>query len=82
MRSSVPSRGVAVASTKNIENNPMQSSRRPAQPTVWTGNLTRRANQRHNFIIPEFARRLRARNIDAIMFRVAGPLRIRRRRLR
>jgi hypothetical protein len=49
----VPSRPAAAASTKNIENNPMQSSRRPPQPTVWTGNLTRRANQRHNFIIPE-----------------------------
>ena len=73
---------VAAAPTKNIENNPMQSSRRPPQPTVWTENLTRRANQRHNFIIPEFAKRLRARNIDAIMFRVAGPLRTRRRRLR
>ncbi len=23
-------------STKNIENNPMQSSRRPLQPTIWT----------------------------------------------
>jgi hypothetical protein len=44
----------AVASTKNVENNPMQSSRRPPQPAVWTENLTRRANQRHNFIIPEF----------------------------
>jgi hypothetical protein len=71
----VPSRRVAAARTKNIENNPMQSSRRPPQPTVWTENLTRRANQRHNFIIPEFAKRLRARNIDAIMFRVVGPLR-------
>jgi len=48
----VPSRRVAAASTKNIENNPMQSSRRPPQPTVWAENLTRRANQRHNFIIP------------------------------
>jgi hypothetical protein len=76
-----PSRRVAAAPTKNIENNPMQSSRRPPQPTVWAENLTRRANQRHNFIIPEFAKRLRERNIDAIMFRVAGPLRTRRRRL-
>jgi hypothetical protein len=66
-----PSRRVAAAPTKNIENNPMQSSRRPPQPTVWAENLTRRANQRHNFIIPEFAKRLRERNIDAIMFRVA-----------
>jgi hypothetical protein len=56
----VPSRRVAAAPSKNIENNPMQSSRRPPQPTVWTENLTRRANQRHNFIIPEFAKRLRA----------------------
>jgi hypothetical protein len=48
----------------------MQSSRRPQRPTVWAENLTRRANQRHNFIIPEFAERLRARNIDAIMARV------------
>ena len=55
-----PSRRVAAAPTKNIENNPMQSSRRPPQPTVWTENLTRRANQRHNFIIPEFAKRRRA----------------------
>jgi hypothetical protein len=47
-------------STKNIENNPMQSSRQQPQPTVWTENLTRRANQRHNFIIPEFAKRQRA----------------------
>ena len=78
----VPSRRVAAAPTKNIENNPMQSSRRPPQPTVWTENLTRRANQRHSFIIPEFAKRRRARNIDAIMFRVARPLRTRRRRLR
>jgi hypothetical protein len=60
----------------------MQSSRRPPQPAAGTENLTRRANQRHNFIIPEFAKRLRARNIDAIIFRVAGPLRARRRRLR
>ena len=73
---------VAAAPTKNIENNPMQSSRRPPQPTVRTENLTRRANQRHNFIIPEFAERPRARNMDAIMFRVARPLRTRRRRLR
>jgi hypothetical protein len=49
-------RNVAAAPTKNIENNPMQSSRRRLQPTVWTENLTRRANQRHNFIIPEFAK--------------------------
>ena len=56
----------------------MQSSRRPPQPTVWTENLTRRANQQHHFIIPEFANRLRARNIDAIVFRVAGPLKTRR----
>jgi len=72
------SRRVAAAPTKNIENNPMQSSRRPPQPTVWTENLTRRANQQHHFIIPEFANRLRARNIDAIVFRVAGPLKTRR----
>jgi hypothetical protein len=78
----VPSRRVAAALTKNIENNPMHSSRRPAQPTVWTENLTRRANQRHNFIIPEFADDLSARNIDAIMFRVARASRTRRRRLR
>jgi hypothetical protein len=78
----VPSHRVAAAPTKNIENNPMQSSRRPPQPTAWTENLTRRANQRHNFIIPEFAKRRRARNISAIIFRVAGPLRTRRRRLR
>jgi len=76
------SRRVAAAPTKNIENNPMQSSRRPPQPAVWAENLTRRANQRHNFIIPEIAKRRRARNIDPIMFRVAGPLRTRRRRLR
>jgi hypothetical protein len=44
--------------------------------------LTRRANQRHNFIIPEFAERLRARNIDAIIFCVAGPLTTRSHRLR
>jgi hypothetical protein len=56
----VPSRRVTAAPTKNIENNPMQSSRRPPQPAAWTENLTRRANQRHNFIIPEFAERLRA----------------------
>ena len=74
--------GLAAAPTKNIENNPMQSSRRPPQSTVWTENLTRRANQRHNFTIPESAKRLRARNIDAIMFRVARPLRTRRRCLR
>jgi hypothetical protein len=30
-----PSRRIA-APTKNIENNPMQSSRQPTQPTVWT----------------------------------------------
>jgi len=29
-----PPRPVATAPTKNIENNPMQSSRRPPQPTV------------------------------------------------
>jgi hypothetical protein len=52
-----PSRRIAAASTQNIENNPMQSSRRLPQPAVSTENLTRRANQRHNFIIPEFAKR-------------------------
>jgi hypothetical protein len=41
--------------------------------------LTRRANQRHNFIIPEFAERRRARNMDAIMLRMDGPLKTRRR---
>jgi hypothetical protein len=56
----VPSRRVAAAPIKNIENNPMQSSRRRPQPATWTENLTRRANQRHNFIIPEFAKRRRA----------------------
>jgi hypothetical protein len=56
----VSSRRAAAAHNKNIENNPMQSSRRPPQPTVWAENLTRRANQRHNFTIPEFAERLRA----------------------
>jgi hypothetical protein len=71
-------RGTA-APTKNIENNPMQSSRRPPQPIAWAENLTRRANQRHNFIIPEFAKRRHARHVGAIMFRVAGPLRTRRR---
>ena len=60
MRNSVASRGVAAAPTKNIENNPMQSSRQQPQPTVWTGNLTRQANQRHSFMIPEFAKPLRA----------------------
>ena len=49
-------------STQNIENNPMQSSRRPPQPAVWAENLTRRANQRHNFIIPEFVKRRRAQS--------------------
>jgi hypothetical protein len=43
--------GAAAAATKNIENNPMQSSRRPSQPTVRTEYLTRRANHQHNFII-------------------------------
>jgi hypothetical protein len=51
---------VAAAPTKNIENNPMHSSRAPPQPTVRTENLTRRANQRHNFIIPTSAKRPRA----------------------
>jgi hypothetical protein len=69
----VPSRRAAAAPTKNIENNPMQSSRRPPQPAAWTENLTRRANQRHNMIIPEFAKRLRARNMDAIMFAGLKP---------
>ena len=78
----VPSRRVATAPTKNIENNPMQSSRRPPQLAAWTENLTRRANQRHNFIIPELAERLRVRPIDAIMRRVARPLTTRRHRLR
>ena len=55
-------RSRAAAPTKNIENNPMHSSRRPPQPTVWTENLTRRANQRHNFIIPKSDQRPRARN--------------------
>ena len=40
----------------------MQSSRRRPQPAVWAENLTRRANQRHNFIIPEFAKRRRAQS--------------------
>jgi hypothetical protein len=47
---------LVAAPTKNIENNPMHSSRRPPRPTVRTENLTRRANQRHNFIIPKSSR--------------------------
>jgi hypothetical protein len=58
----VPSRRAAAARTKNIENNPMQSSRWPPQPAAWTENLTRRANQQHNLIITKSARRPRARN--------------------
>jgi hypothetical protein len=55
-------RRVAAAPTKNIENNPMQSSRRAPQSTVWTEYLTRRANQQHNFTIAKSAQRPRARN--------------------
>jgi hypothetical protein len=53
-------------SYQNIENNPMHSSRRPSQPTVWTEYLTRRANQRHDFIIPKSDERPRARNGCAV----------------
>jgi hypothetical protein len=60
----------------------MQSSRGRPIRRHEPKNLTRRANQRHNLIIPEFAGRLRARPIDAIMRRVAGPLATRRHRLR
>jgi nitroreductase len=52
----------------------MQSSRGRPIRRHEPKNLTRRANQRHNLIIPQFAERLRARPIDAIMRRVAGPL--------
>jgi hypothetical protein len=40
-----------VRDSKNIENNPMQSSRRPAERLE--SKLTRRANQGHFFTIPQ-----------------------------
>ena len=58
----VPSRRLAAALTKNVENNPMHSNRRPSQPTVGTENLTHRANQRHDFTIPKSEKRPRAGN--------------------
>ena len=61
----MPARRVAAAATKNIENNPMQRCRRPAHPTVWTENLTRRANQRHNFILTKSAKRPRAQRMPS-----------------
>ena len=42
------------------QNNPMQSSRRP--PASAKNNLTRRANQRHSFIIPKSCKRPSPRN--------------------
>jgi len=49
---------VAVASNKNIENNPMQSKQAVAGKDALGQYLTRRANQRHSFIIAQSARRL------------------------
>ncbi len=46
--------------TKNIENNPMQSSTAVAGKDALGQYLTRRANQRHSFIIAQSARRPRA----------------------
>ena len=51
---------VAVASDKNIENNPMQSKQAVAGKDALGQYLTRRANQRHSFIIAQSARRPRA----------------------
>ena len=45
------SRRVAVAPAKNIENNPMQSSRAVAGTGALSRYLTRRANQPHDPII-------------------------------
>ena len=53
-------RRVAVASNKNIENNPMQSKQAVAGKDALGQYLTRRANQRHSFIIAQSARRPRA----------------------
>ncbi len=49
-------------SHQNIEYNPMQSSRRPPQSTVWAEYSTRLANKLHNFIITKSDKRPRARN--------------------
>ena len=48
-------------SHQNIENNPMQSSRRPAWHALES-KLTRRANQGHSFIIPQSCKRPSPRN--------------------
>jgi hypothetical protein len=53
-------RRAAVASNKNIENNPMQSSMAVAGKDASGQYLTRRANQRHSFILAQSARRPRA----------------------
>src|SRR5438105_7280324 len=53
-------RRVAVASNKNIENNPMQGKQAVAGKDVLGQYLTRRANQRHCFIIAQSTRRPRA----------------------
>ena len=48
--------------TKNIENNPMQSSMAVAGKDALGQYLTRRANQRHSFIIAQSIKRPRACN--------------------
>jgi len=47
---------------KNIENNPMQSSMAVAGKDALGQYLTRRANQRHSFIIAQSIKRPRACN--------------------
>ncbi len=48
--------------TKNIENNPMQGSRQSPARMLWAKYLTRRANQRHSFIIAQSVKRPWPRN--------------------
>jgi hypothetical protein len=57
-----PSGRAAAPPAKNIENNPMQSSRAVAGTDALSRCLTRRANQLHGFIIAKSVRRPRARN--------------------
>src|SRR6266576_3171394 len=54
--SSISRRYVAVAPNKNIENDPMQGSRQSPARMRFGQYLTRRANQRHSFIIAQSVR--------------------------
>jgi hypothetical protein len=69
-----PSPRAAVAPTKKYrKTTPCKVAGGPPQPTVWTENLTRRANQRHNFTITKSAKRPRERNGLCLLWRQTSP---------